>query len=224
MAGTYVGVNTFRDDEARAEDRGRGERGEDRGRGEDRAEDRGRGRGEERGRNRPPEDRGTFTGPTRSGHDLVTARKFSGEEYEDANDFIELIDISYSTVDNTGLTNEMIEKTKVLYLSGNLRGDAHQWWSMLEIDKRNTWAKAVTALRGKYANEGQKGSKALIEWHKAHNDFLRLRQNGSVDSLLLCLNLGKVDLTSVPRCLSVPGTSRVCLSVQSQMPQLLCTY
>ena len=33
MAGTYVRVNTFGDDEARAEDRGRGERGEDRGRG-----------------------------------------------------------------------------------------------------------------------------------------------------------------------------------------------
>lgn len=120
-------------------------------------------------------------GNQRTGRDMVIARKFSGEEYEDVTDFIESIDISYSTVDTRDMNPEMVERTKVLYLSGNLRGEAYKWWSMLETSKRNTWTKAVNALNAKYGNEGARGNRAIMDKHKAYHNFMSLRQNGKSD-------------------------------------------
>ena len=117
----------------------------------------------------------------KTGRDMVIARKFAGEKYEDVNDFLESIDISYSTVDTRDMNPEMVERTKVLYLSGNLLGEAYRWWSMLETSKRNTCAKAVNVLTTKYGNEGTRGSRAFMDKHKAYHDFMNLRQNGKSD-------------------------------------------
>ena len=90
---------------------------------------------------------------TRSTAGLFAVERFCGNKEEDIKGFLDVVLISFCP--NEIHYDDIPEQqwARLLYMASLLEGQVKKWWKMVERAKKDTWAKANTLMRIRFAHK-----------------------------------------------------------------------
>ena len=115
---------------------------------------------------------------TRSTAGLFAVERFCGNEEEDIEGFLDAVLISFhpNEIHYDDLPEQ--EQARLLYMASLLEGQVKRWWKMVERAKKDTWAKATTLMRTRFAH---KIGSENTDWVRASVEFTMMEQGSRTD-------------------------------------------
>jgi len=102
---------------------------------------------------------------------LFKVEKFSGEEDEDVEEFLDAVMLSFMPQEVHYRTVAQQERARMLFLASMLDGKAKRWWKSVEKNKRDTWDKTTNLFKTRFAARIGVLGREVGEWTRANAEF-----------------------------------------------------
>ena len=115
---------------------------------------------------------------TESTAGMFTVERFCRNEEEDIEGFLDavLISLRPNEIHYDNIPEQ--ERARLLYMASLLEGQAKKWWKTVERAKKDTWAKATTLMRTRFAH---KIGGENTDWVRASVEFTMMEQGSRTD-------------------------------------------
>ena len=120
-------------------------------------------------------DKVVVTGSTTG---LFAVERFCGNEEEDIDEFLDAVLVSFRPNETHYDDIPEQERAWLLYMASLLEGQVKKWWKTVERTKKDTWAKATTLMRTRFAH---KIGSENTDWVRASVEFTIMEQGSRTD-------------------------------------------